>query len=79
VITPNSDILIDGFRLDQIYTSEKAKEEERKGMVRNGEMTCDCDQLVHFTLNVRAYKEERCAECEKKNVVCSSVRKRVFF
>jgi hypothetical protein len=37
-MTPNMDILTDGFRLDQMYTSENASDEERNGMVRSGEM-----------------------------------------
>ena len=39
VMIPKSDILTDGFRLDQMYTSENASDEERKGIVRSGEMT----------------------------------------
>jgi hypothetical protein len=30
--------LTDGFRLDHMYTSEKARDEERKGSVRRGAM-----------------------------------------
>lgn len=48
VMTPNSDILIDGLRLDQIYTRAKAREDERNGIVRSGEMTCRFNQY-HFT------------------------------
>ena len=33
VTTPNKDIFILGFRLDQIYTRENASEEDKKGMV----------------------------------------------
>lgn len=39
MITPKRDILIDGFRLDQIYTKAKASDDERKGMVNKGEMS----------------------------------------
>lgn len=38
VMTPKRDILMDGFRRDQIYTRAKEREDERKGMVSNGEM-----------------------------------------
>lgn len=37
-MTPKRDILMDGFRRDQIYTRAKEREDERKGMVSNGEM-----------------------------------------
>jgi len=39
VMTPKSDILMDGFRLDQMYTKAKASDEARKGIVTKGEMT----------------------------------------
>jgi hypothetical protein len=35
-MTPNKDILILGFRLDQIYTNAKAREEAMNGIWRNG-------------------------------------------
>lgn len=38
VITPKRLILIDGFRRDHIYTNEKAREEERNGSVRTGDI-----------------------------------------
>ena len=36
VMTPKRDILILGFRLDQIYTRAKASEEAIKGISKNG-------------------------------------------
>jgi hypothetical protein len=36
VMTPNNDILILGFRLDQIYTRAKAREEAINGISRKG-------------------------------------------
>lgn len=36
VMTPNKLILIDGFRLDHIYTKANASEEDRKGRVSSG-------------------------------------------
>jgi hypothetical protein len=39
VMTPNKDILMDGFRRDQMYTSAKARLEDRNGRVRSGEMS----------------------------------------
>jgi hypothetical protein len=38
VMTPNRDILIDGFRLDQIYTRANARDDDRNGSVRSGDM-----------------------------------------
>lgn len=40
VMTPKRDILMDGLRRDQMYTSANDSEDERKGMVRSGEMIC---------------------------------------
>jgi 3'-phosphoadenosine 5'-phosphosulfate sulfotransferase (PAPS reductase)/FAD synthetase len=42
VITPKRDILMDGLRRDQMYTRAKAREEERKGRVRRGEISWEC-------------------------------------
>jgi hypothetical protein len=36
VMTPKRDILILGFRLDQIYTRAKAREEAINGISKNG-------------------------------------------
>ena len=46
MMTPKSDILTEGFRLDQMYTREKASGDERKGMVRKGEITWTDRQVV---------------------------------
>lgn len=67
-MTPKRLILTDGFRLDQIYTSENASDEARKGMV----MKCATawDQLL--TLQ-EAYEEERADEEEEPDIVCSPI------
>jgi hypothetical protein len=46
VITPKRDILMDGFRRDQIYTSAKARAEDRKGIVSSGDTICAQDVLA---------------------------------
>jgi hypothetical protein len=38
-MTPNKDILMDGFLRDQMYTSAKARLDDRNGRVRSGEMS----------------------------------------
>lgn len=40
VTTPKRDIFILGFRLDQMYTNEKARDEERNGMATKCETAC---------------------------------------
>jgi hypothetical protein len=38
VITPKRDILTEGFRLDQMYVKANAREDDKKGMVRRGDI-----------------------------------------
>lgn len=58
MITPNSDILILGFRLDQMYTSAKAREEAMNGISKKGVMAC---KLADYRKGGTTNEEERSA------------------
>jgi hypothetical protein len=46
VMTPKRDILILGFRLDQIYTRAKAREEAMNGISRKGVIAYSSADLI---------------------------------
>jgi hypothetical protein len=48
---PNSDIGVDGCRRDHIYMGTKASEEERKGRLNKGDMTCSTKHEMQTTTN----------------------------
>ena len=49
--SPNMFNLCEGFRLDQIYTSEKASEADKNGRVKSGDMICDDTRLSSAELS----------------------------
>lgn len=91
--SPNKLIRTEGFRLDQIYTSEKARDEDSQGRVRSGEMSYSEEQgkrwislpvmkrLPHSLClaQLSTHKQDNSIKSDQTKIICPPPGERVLF